>query len=184
MQERLAKLSGGVAVLNVGAATEVEMKEKKARVDDALHATRAAVEEGIVPGGGVALLRASLDLSKVKASVSEQVGVDIMKRALEGPIRQICSNAGVEASIVVQKVLEGKNDFGYDAREDKYVNMFKAGLIDPAKVSRVAVENAASISGLLLTTEAAITEQPEEHDHSPMPGGAPDMGMGGMGGMM
>ena len=184
LQERLAKLSGGVAVLNVGAATEVEMKEKKARVDDALHATRAAVEEGIVPGGGVALLRASLDLSKVKASVSEQVGVDIMKRALEGPIRQICSNAGVEASIVVQKVLEGKNDFGYDAREDKYVNMFKAGIIDPAKVSRVAVENAASISGLLLTTEAAITEQPEEHDHSPMPGGAPDMGMGGMGGMM
>ena len=184
MQERLAKLSGGVAVLNVGAATEVEMKEKKARVDDALHATRAAVEEGIVPGGGVALLRASLDLSKVKASVSEQVGVDIMKRALEGPIRQICSNAGVEASIVVQKVLEGKNDFGYDARQDEYVNMFKAGIIDPAKVARVAVENAASISGLLLTTEAAITEQPEEHDHSPMPGGAPDMGMGGMGGMM
>ena len=184
MQERLAKLSGGVAVLNVGAATEVEMKEKKARVDDALHATRAAVEEGIVPGGGVALLRASLELAKVKASISEQVGVDIMKRALEGPIRQICSNAGVEASIVVQKVLEGKNDFGYDARQDKYVNMFKAGIIDPAKVARVAVENAASISGLLLTTEAAITEQPEEHDHSPMPGGAPDMGMGGMGGMM
>jgi len=184
MQERLAKLSGGVAVLNVGAATEVEMKEKKARVDDALHATRAAVEEGIVPGGGVALLRASLDLAKVKASVSEQVGVDIMKRALAGPIRQICSNAGVEASIVVQKVLEGKNDFGYDARQDEYVNMFKAGIIDPAKVARVAVENAASISGLLLTTEAAITEQPEEHDHSPVPGGAPDMGMGGMGGMM
>ena len=151
MQERLAKLSGGVAVLNVGAATEVEMKEKKARVDDALHATRAAVEEGIVPGGGVALLRASLDLAKVKASVSEQVGVDIMKRALEGPIRQICSNAGVEASIVVQKVLEGKNDFGYDARQDEYVNMFKAGIIDPAKVARVAVENAASISGLLLS---------------------------------
>jgi chaperonin GroEL len=184
MQERLAKLSGGVAVLNVGAATEVEMKEKKARVDDALHATRAAVEEGIVPGGGVALLRASLDLAKLKPTSSEQVGVDIMQRALEGPIRQICSNAGVEASIVVQKVLEGKNDFGYDARKDEYVNMFKAGIIDPAKVARVAVENAASISGLLLTTEAAITEQPEEHDHSPMPGGAPDMGMGGMGGMM
>ena len=184
MQERLAKLSGGVAVLNVGAATEVEMKEKKARVDDALHATRAAVEEGIVPGGGVALLRASLDLAKLKPTSSEQVGVDIMQRALEGPIRQICSNAGVEASIVVQKVFEGKNDFGYDARKDEYVNMFKAGIIDPAKVARVAVENAASISGLLLTTEAAITEQPEEHDHSPMPGGAPDMGMGGMGGMM
>ena len=183
LQERVAKLAGGVAVIKVGAGSEVEMKEKKARVDDALHATRAAVEEGIVPGGGVALLRASLDLSKVKATPSEQVGVDIMKRALEGPIRQICSNAGVEASIVVQKVLEGKNDFGYDARNDEYVNMFKAGIIDPAKVSRVAVENAASISGLLLTTEAAITEQPEEHDHPPMPGGAPDMGMGGMGGM-
>ena len=182
MQERLAKLSGGVAVLNVGAATEVEMKEKKARVDDALHATRAAVEEGIVPGGGVALLRASLELKKVKATTSEQVGVDIMKRALEGPIRQICANAGVESSIIVQKVLEGKNDFGYDARNDEYVNMFKAGIIDPAKVARVAVENAASISGLLLTTEAAITDQPE--DDPPMPGGAPDMGMGGMGGMM
>jgi chaperonin GroEL len=181
MQERLAKLSGGVAVLNVGAATEVEMKEKKARVDDALHATRAAVEEGIVPGGGVALLRASLELTKVKATMSEQVGVDIMKRALQGPIRQICSNAGVEASIVVQKVLEGKDDFGYDARNDEYVNMFKAGIIDPAKVARVAVENAASISGLLLTTEAAITDQPEKD--APMPGGAPDMGMGGMGGM-
>ena len=181
IQERLAKLSGGVAVLNVGAATEVEMKEKKARVDDALHATRAAVEEGIVPGGGVALLRASLELKKVKATVSEQVGVDIMKRALEGPIRQICSNAGVESSIVVQKVLQGKDDFGYDARNDEYVNMFKAGIIDPAKVSRVAVENAASISGLLLTTEAAITDQPEPD--APMPGGAPDMGMGGMGGM-
>jgi chaperonin GroEL len=182
MQERLAKLSGGVAVLNVGAATEVEMKEKKARVDDALHATRAAVEEGIVPGGGVALLRASLELKNVKATVSEQVGVDIMKRALEGPIRQICSNAGVESSIVVQKVLQGKDDFGYDARNDEYVNMFKAGIIDPAKVSRVAVENAASISGLLLTTEAAITDQPEPD--APMPGGAPDMGMGVMGGMM
>ena len=181
MQERLAKLSGGVAVLNVGAATEVEMKEKKARVDDALHATRAAVEEGIVPGGGVALLRASLELKNVKATVSEQVGVDIMRRALEGPIRQICSNAGVESSIVVQKVLQGKDDFGYDARNDEYVNMFKAGIIDPAKVSRVAVENAASISGLLLTTEAAITDQPEPD--APMPGGAPDMGMGGMGGM-
>ena len=181
MQERLAKLSGGVAVLNVGAATEVEMKEKKARVDDALHATRAAVEEGIVPGGGVALLRASLELKNVKATVSEQVGVDIMKRALEGPIRQICSNAGVESSIVVQKVLQGKDDFGYDARNDEYVNMFKAGIIDPAKVSRVAVENAASISGLLLTTEAAITDQPEPD--APMPSGAPDMGMGGMGGM-
>ena len=184
MQERVAKLAGGVAVIKVGAATEVEMKEKKARVEDALHATRAAVEEGIIPGGGVALLRAVSALDKVKVDDDQQVGVDIVKRALEAPVRQICANAGVEASIVVQKVLEGKNDFGYDARQDEYVNMFKAGIIDPAKVARVAVENAASISGLLLTTEAAITEQPEEHDHSPMPGGAPDMGMGGMGGMM
>ncbi|MED5451533.1 MAG: chaperonin GroEL, partial [Candidatus Neomarinimicrobiota bacterium] len=147
LQERLAKLSGGVAVLNVGAATEVEMKEKKARVDDALHATRAAVEEGIVAGGGVALLRASLQLDSIKATASEKVGVDIMKRALEGPIRQICENAGLESSIIVQKVLEGKDDFGFDARDEKYVNMFKAGIIDPAKVARVAVENAASISG-------------------------------------
>tara|TARA_Y100000782_G_scaffold114860_1_gene152942 strand:+ start:327 stop:1967 length:1641 start_codon:yes stop_codon:yes gene_type:complete len=183
LQERLAKLSGGVAVLNVGAATEVEMKEKKARVDDALHATRAAVEEGIVAGGGVALLRASLQLDDIKATASEKVGVDIMKRALEGPIRQICENAGLEASIIVQKVLEGKDDFGFDARDEKYVNMFKAGIIDPAKVARVAVENAASIAGLLLTTEVAITEKPEPD--TPMPsGGAPDMGMGGMGGMM
>ena len=183
LQERLAKLSGGVAVLNVGAATEVEMKEKKARVDDALHATRAAVEEGIVAGGGVALLRASLQLDSIKATASEKVGVDIMKRALEGPIRQICENAGLESSIIVQKVLEGKDDFGFDARDEKYVNMFKSGIIDPAKVARVAVENAASISGLLLTTEAAITEKPEPD--TPMPaGGAPDMGMGGMGGMM
>ena len=183
LQERLAKLSGGVAVLNVGAATEVEMREKKARVDDALHATRAAVEEGIVAGGGVALLRASLQLDDIKATASEKVGVDIMKRALEGPIRQICENAGLEASIIVQKVLEGKDDFGFDARDEKYVNMFKAGIIDPAKVARVAVENAASIAGLLLTTEVAITEKPEPD--TPMPaGGAPDMGMGGMGGMM
>jgi len=183
LQERLAKLSGGVAVLNVGAATEVEMREKKARVDDALHATRAAVEEGIVAGGGVALLRASLQLDGIKATASEKVGVDIMKRALEGPIRQICENAGLEASIIVQKVLEGKDDFGFDARDEKYVNMFKAGIIDPAKVARVAVENAASIAGLLLTTEVAITEKPEPD--TPMPsGGTPDMGMGGMGGMM
>jgi chaperonin GroEL len=163
LQERLAKLSGGVAVLNVGAATEVEMKEKKDRVDDALHATRAAVEEGIVTGGGVILLRASKDLDSIETTPSLQVGVDIMKRALEGPIRQICSNAGVEASIVVQKVLEGETDFGYDARNDEYVDMFKAGIIDPAKVARVAVENASSISGLLLTTEVAITNKPEEN---------------------
>ena len=162
LQERLAKLSGGVAVLNVGAATEVEMKEKKDRVDDALHATRAAVEEGIVTGGGVILLRASKDLDSIETTPSLQVGVDIMKRALEGPIRQICSNAGVEASIVVQKVLEGEDDYGYDARTGEYVDMFESGIIDPAKVSRVAVENASSISGLLLTTEVAITDKPEE----------------------
>ena len=162
LQERLAKLSGGVAVLNVGAAAEVEMKEKKDRVDDALHATRAAVEEGIVVGGGVILLRASKDLDNVKTSTNLQVGVDIMKRALEGPIRQICLNAGVEPSIIVQKVLDSKDDYGYDARNDEYVDMFKTGIIDPAKVSRVAVENASSISGLLLTTEVAITDKPEE----------------------
>ena len=177
LQERLAKLSGGVAVLNVGAATEVEMKEKKDRVDDALHATRAAVEEGIVTGGGVILLRASRDLDNIETTPSLQVGVDIMKRALEGPIRQICSNAGVEASIVVQKVLEGKDDFGYDARNEEYVDMFKAGIIDPAKVSRVAVENAASISGLLLTTEVAITNKPEENSEPTQPPMNPGMMM-------
>jgi chaperonin GroEL len=177
LQERLAKLSGGVAVLNVGAATEVEMKEKKDRVDDALHATRAAVEEGIVTGGGVILLRASRDLDNIETTPSLQVGVDIMKRALEGPIRQICSNAGVESSIVVQKVLEGKDDFGYDARNEEYVDMFKAGIIDPAKVSRVAVENASSIAGLLLTTEVAITNKPEENSEPTQPSMNPGMMM-------
>ena len=177
LQERLAKLSGGVAVLNVGAATEVEMKEKKDRVDDALHATRAAVEEGIVTGGGVILLRASKDLDNIETTPSLQVGVDIMKRALEGPIRQICSNAGVESSIVVQKVLESENDFGYDARNEEYVDMFKAGIIDPAKVSRVAVENASSISGLLLTTEVAITNKPEENSEPTQPPMNPGMMM-------
>ena len=176
LQERLAKLSGGVAVLNVGAATEVEMKEKKDRVDDALHATRAAVEEGIVVGGGVILLRASKDLDNVETSTNLQVGVDIMKRALEGPIRQICLNAGVEPSIIVQKVLDSKDDYGYDARNDEYVDMFKAGIIDPAKVSRVAVENASSISGLLLTTEVAITDKPEENPE-PTPPMNPNMMM-------
>ncbi len=177
LQERLAKLSGGVAVLNVGAATEVEMKEKKDRVDDALHATRAAVEEGIVTGGGVVLLRASKDLENIETTPSLQVGVDIMKRALEGPIRQICSNAGVESSIVVQKVLESEDDFGYDARNEEYVDMFKSGIIDPAKVSRVAVENASSISGLLLTTEVAITDKPEEKSDSEQPPMNPGMMM-------
>ena len=181
LQERLAKLSGGVAVINVGAATEVEMKEKKARVEDALHATRAAVEEGIIPGGGVALLRTAPALDKVKVDEEEAVGVDIMRRALDAPLRQICSNAGVEPSIVAQAVREGKDDFGYDARTGEYVNMFKAGIIDPTKVARVAVQNATSIAGMILTTEASVTEVPEK-EAPPMP--PMDPGMGGMGGMM
>jgi chaperonin GroEL len=160
LQERLAKLAGGVAVINVGAATEVEMKEKKARVEDALHATRAAVEEGIIPGGGVALLRAIPSLDKIKVDDEEAVGVDIMRRALESPLRQICENAGVESSIIAQAIREGKDDYGYDARTGEYVNMFKAGIIDPTKVARVAVENACSIAGMILTTEAAVTELP------------------------
>jgi chaperonin GroEL len=180
LQERLAKLSGGVAVINVGAATEVEMKEKKARVEDALHATRAAVEEGIVPGGGVALLRSIPALDKVKVEDEQQVGVSIMRRALEEPIRQIVANAGSEPAIVVQKVRDGKGDYGWDARNGEYVKMFEAGIIDPAKVARVAVENAASIAGMVLITEAAVTEIPEEDKMPPMP----DPGMGGMGGMM
>jgi chaperonin GroEL len=179
LQERLAKLSGGVAVINVGAATEVEMKEKKARVEDALHATRAAVEEGIVPGGGVALLRAIPALEKVKLGSEQQVGVDIMRRALEAPLRQIVENAGVESAIVVQNIRNKKDDYGYDARNDEYVNMFEAGIIDPAKVARVAVENAVSIAGMVLTTEAAITDLPEDDKMPAMP----DPGMGGMGGM-
>ena len=158
LQERLAKLSGGVAVLNVGAPTEIEMKEKKARVEDALHATRAAVEEGIVAGGGVAFLRTVSSLDKLDVSDNQKVGVNIVRRALEEPIRQIVTNAGLEASIVVQEVRNGKEDYGFDARSENYVNMFKAGIIDPTKVTRVAIENAASISGLLLTTEAAVTE--------------------------
>ncbi|NOZ03713.1 MAG: chaperonin GroEL [FCB group bacterium] len=175
LQERLAKLSGGVAVLYAGAPTEVEMKEKKARVEDALHATRAAVEEGIIPGGGVALLRAIEALDDVKVSENQQVGINIMRRALEEPIRQIVANAGAEPSIVVQKVREGKGDYGFDARNEQYVNLYEAGVIDPAKVARVAVENAASIAGLLLTTEAAVTEIPEKEPPAPaMPGG--DMG--------
>ena len=181
LQERLAKLSGGVAVINVGAATEIEMKEKKARVEDALHATRAAVEEGIIPGGGVALLRAVSALDKVKVDDEEKVGVDIMRRALEEPIRQIVENAGAEPSIVTQAVRDGKGDYGYDARTDEYVNMFKIGIIDPTKVARVAVENAGSIAGMILTTEATVTEIPEKE--SPMPPMDPGMG-GGMGGMM
>ena len=181
LQERLAKLSGGVAVINVGAATELEMKEKKARVEDALHATRAAVEEGIIPGGGVALLRAIPALSKVKVDEDQQVGVDIVVRALEAPVRQICENAGVESSIVVQNIKDKKGDHGFDARNGEYVKMFEAGIIDPTKVARVAVQNAASIAGMILTTEVAVTEIPEDDKMPPMPPGGD---MGGMGGMM
>ena len=182
LQERLAKLSGGVAVVNVGAATEVEMKEKKARVEDALHATRAAVEEGIIPGGGVALLRAQVALDKLKVEGGQSVGVDILRRALEAPIRQICENAGAEASIVVQNVRDGKGAHGFDARDESYVDMFEAGIIDPTKVARVAVENACSIAGMIVTTEAAVTEIPEKEAAPAMP--PMDPGMGGMGGMM
>jgi len=181
LQERLAKLSGGVAVLYVGAATEVEMKEKKDRVDDALHATRAAVEEGILPGGGVAFIRAIAALDKVKGDNEDQdTGVAIVRRALEEPLRQIVANAGGEGSIVVQKVLEGKDDFGYNAGTGVYENLYAAGVIDPKKVSRVSLENAASIAGLLLTTECVLADEPEEDG----PAGMPPGGMGGMGGMM
>ena len=181
LQERLAKLAGGVAVINVGAATESEMKEKKARVEDALHATRAAVEEGIVPGGGVALLRAITALDGIEMNADEMVGVNIVRRALEEPIRQIANNAGVEGSIVVDKVKRGSGAFGYNAEDDKYEDLIQAGVIDPTKVTRTALENAASIGGLLLTTQAVITDKPEDDKAPAMPGGAP--GMGGMGGM-
>jgi len=181
LQERLAKLAGGVAVLYVGAATEVEMKEKKDRVDDALHATRAAVEEGIVAGGGVAFIRAIESLDKLKGdNEDETTGIQIVKRAVEEPLRQICENAGIEGSIVVQKVKEGKADFGYNARTDKYENLIVAGVIDPTKVSRVALENAASIAAMLLTTECVLADEPEEGGAAPA---MPPMG-GGMGGMM
>jgi len=180
LQERLAKLSGGVAILYIGAATEVEMKEKKDRVDDALHATRAAVEEGIVPGGGIAFIRAIESLDKKKGlNEDETTGMAIVRRALEAPLRTIVYNAGIEGSIVVQKVREGKGDFGYNARTDKYEKLLTAGVIDPTKVSRVALENAASIAGMLLTTECVVADKPKKeepvHGHSH---GAP--GMGGM----
>ena len=181
LQERLAKLSGGVAVLYVGAASEVEMKEKKDRVDDALRATRAAIEEGIVPGGGVAYIRALDALEGIKGdNVDETTGIDIIKRAIEEPLRQIVANAGKEGAVVVQKVREGKADFGYNARTDVYENLHAAGVVDPAKVTRVALENAASIAGMFLTTECVIVEKKEDKPEMPM--GAP--GMGGMGGMM
>ncbi len=181
LQERLAKLAGGVAVLYVGAASEVEMKEKKDRVDDALHATRAAVEEGIVAGGGVALVRAQAVLSKIKTeNADEATGVQIVSRAIEAPLRTIVENAGGEGSVVINKVLEGKKDFGYDAKTDQYVDMMKAGIIDPKKVTRVALENAASVAGMILTTECALIDLPEENAGGGMPQG---MG-GGMPGMM
>jgi|ERR1019366_9496052 chaperonin GroEL len=182
LQERLAKLAGGVAVLYVGAATEVEMKEKKDRVDDALSATRAAVEEGIVPGGGVAFIRAIDALDKLKGdNEDENTGISIVKRAIEEPLRQIVANAGGEGAVIVQKVREGKNDFGYNARTEKFENLLAAGVIDPTKVTRIALENAASIAAMLLTTECVLAEQKEEGGPA-MPMGNP--GMGGMGGMM
>jgi len=181
LQERLAKLGGGVAVLYIGASSEVEMKEKKARVEDALHATRAAVEEGIVPGGGVALIRASHVIGKLKAvNEDEAVGFDIVLRAIEAPLRTITANAGVEGSIVVQKVKEGKGNFGYNARTEVYEDLVKAGVIDPTKVTRTALQNAASVAGLMLTTEAVISEKPKSDKDSPA---MPNPGMGGMGGM-
>ena len=178
LQERLGKLAGGVAVLYVGAATEVEMKEKKDRVEDALSATRAAVEEGIVPGGGVAYIRAAEAIKDLKGdNEDETTGIRIVARAIEEPLRQIAANAGVEGSVIINKIREGKGDFGYNARTDEYVNMYEAGVIDPTKVSRVALENAASVAGMFLTTECAIADIPE-------PAAAPAMPAGGMGGMM
>jgi len=179
LQERLAKLAGGVAVLYIGAATEVEMKEKKDRVDDALHATRAAVEEGIVPGGGVAYIRAQKVLEKLQgANDDENTGIALVQRSIEEPLRQIIANAGGEGAVIVQKVREGKDDFGYNARTEVFENLHAAGVIDPTKVSRVALENAASIAGMLLTTECVISDIKEEAP------AMPPMGGGGMGGMM
>src|SRR3989339_599534 len=182
LQERLAKLAGGVAVIHVGAATETEMKEKKARVEDALHATRAAAEEGIVPGGGVALIRATKSLDSLKLRGDEAVGVDIIRRALPEPLRQIAANAGMEGSVVVQEVTKGKDDYGYNAQTNKYENLIASGVIDPTKVTKAALLNAASIAGLLLTTEALVVEKKEEKDHSHA-GAGMGGGMGGMGGM-
>lgn len=176
LQERLAKLAGGVAVLYVGAASEVEMKEKKDRVDDALHATRAAVEEGIVAGGGVALVRAIAALENLTGiNADETTGIKIVRRAIEEPLRQIVANAGGEGSVIVAKVAEGQGDFGYNAKTDEYVNMLEAGIIDPTKVTRVALENAASVSGMLLTTECVITEVKKDEPAMPMGGGMPGM---------
>ncbi|MCX6552846.1 MAG: chaperonin GroEL, partial [Acidobacteria bacterium] len=176
--ERLAKIVGGVAVIKVGAATETEMKEKKARVEDAMHATKAAVEEGIVPGGGVALIRSLKAVDALKADGDQQVGINIVKKAIEEPLRWIAQNAGQEGSIVIQKVKEGEDDFGFNALTDKYEHLVAAGVIDPAKVVRSALQNASSIASLLLTTEAIIADIPEEKKDQQMPGGP-----GGMGGM-
>jgi len=187
LQERLAKLSGGVAIINVGAATEVEMKEKKARIEDALHATRAAAEEGIVPGGGVALLRARKNIAALKLEGDELVGSKIVERALEAPVRQIAANAGQEGSVVVRKLEEEKALIGYDAENDKFTNMVDAGIIDPTKVTRSALQNASSVASLMLTTEALITDKPEKEGAGPgvgMPGGMPGGMGGGMPGMM
>jgi chaperonin GroEL len=175
LQERLAKITGGVAVINIGAATETEMKEKKARVEDALNATRAAVEEGIVPGGGVALVRCLKALENTKAKGEERSGINILKHALSEPLRQIACNAGMEGSVVLNKVLESNGDFGYNAQTDTYENLLAAGVIDPTKVVRFAIQNAASVSGLMLTTEAMIAEKPEKKKEPAMPPG------GGMG---
>jgi chaperonin GroEL len=182
LQERLAKLVGGVAVIKVGAATEVEMKEKKARVEDAMHATRAAVEEGVVPGGGVALIRCQPALDALKVSEEERFGVNIVRRAIEEPLRHIAKNAGAEGAIVLDKVRSGKGAFGYNAATEEYEDLLKSGIIDPTKVVRTALQNAASVAALMLTTEAMVAEKPKED--TPMPGGMPGGGMGGMPGMM
>src|SRR5216684_2938946 len=177
LQERLAKLVGGVAVVRVGAATEMEMKEKKARVEDALHATRAAVEEGVVPGGGVALIRALSSLDNLRASEHEKVGINIIRKALEEPIRQIAQNAGHEGAVVVDKIMNSKGAFGFNAASEEFEDLMKAGIIDPTKVVRSALQNAASVAGLLLTTECMVAEKPEERGAG---GGAPGMSPGGM----
>jgi chaperonin GroEL len=184
LQERLAKMIGGVAVIKVGAATEIEMKEKKARVEDALHATRAAVEEGIVPGGGVALIRASNALNKVEANEEETVGINIVRKALQEPLRWIATNAGEEGSIVLDRVRSNKGAFGFNAAAGEFEDLIKAGIIDPTKVVRTALQNAASVAGLLLTTEATVSERPDERGAGGMPAMPPGGGMGGMGGMM
>jgi len=187
LQERLAKLTGGVAQINVGAASEAEMKERKARIEDALHATRAAIEEGIVPGGGVALIRCLDAVEKLKLKGDEKTGADILARSLTMPCYTIAYNAGVTPNLVVNKVKEGKGGYGYNANTDKYEDLLEAGVLDPAKVTRIALQNAASIAGLLLTTDCLVTEKPTEKEAMPPggPGGDPGMGgMGGMGGMM